>query len=165
MAIVFKNLIFLEHPRTGSTSLRHALKGVGGQPHRRHTDVRKTIKNVSSMSVVRNPYDLLVSWWLIIGERQGFETLSSFIKGCEDPFMVRDGRLFYFLETDYILRFEQLEHDVNPVLRAHRIRPVRLPHHNKTLGKRNYRDYYNEEARALAAQRYGAEIERFGYEY
>ncbi len=112
MAVVFHNkLIFFEHPRTASTSLRHVLIQVGGQPHKRHKFIKPRHRE-KTVSTVRNPFDLLVSWWLIIGERQGFATFQDFIVRCRDPFMVRNERLFYFLETDYILRFETLEEDV-----------------------------------------------------
>jgi len=154
-----KKLIFLEHPRTGSTSVRHALRSVGGQPHKRHTKLRG---KEPTMSVVRNPYDLLTSWWIIAGKDQ---TFAEFIIGCNDPFMVRNERLFYFLETDYILTFEYLETELNDVLHKLKIRQVRLPHHNPTKGKHDYRQYYDDKTRSLVAKRFNIEIERFGYAY
>ena len=139
--------------------MRHVLKKIG-QPHKRHTVVAGREKTVST---VRNPFDLLVSWWLIIGERQGYSNFGDFITNCRDPFMVRREKLFYFLETDYILRFENLEEDLNNVLRKHRIRTIKLPHYNATEDKKHFTQYYNDVTRSLVIARFSAEIERFGY--
>lgn len=165
MAVVFPDkLVFLEHPRTASTSMRHVLQQVGGKPQKRHAFICAR-GNEKTVCTVRNPFDLLVSWWEIVGERQGFSTFKDFLIGCRDPFMVRGGKLFYFLETDFILRFENLEAELNSVLKIYRIPIVRLPHLQVTIHKHEYRKYYNEETRALVVARFGAEIERFGYEW
>ncbi len=53
----------------------------------------------------------------------------------------------------------------NRVLREHKIRTIKLPHHNTTEVKKDYRDYYDDTSRALVMARFGPEIERFGYEW
>lgn len=166
MAVIFPDkLIFLEHPRMASTSLRKALVKVGGEPRKRHTFLKARRSKERTVSTVRNPFDLLVSWWIVIGQRQGFKSFADFITTCIDPFMVQQERLFYFLETDYILRFESLESDVNIVLKTRGIRPIILAVENKTLDKKHYREYYDDVTRPLVMARFGAEIERFGYEW
>lgn len=165
MAVIFHNkLIFLEHPRTASTSVRHVLQQVGGKPHKRHVTLAPRHRE-KTVCTVRNPYDLLVSWWLIIGGRQGFKTFADFVVKCRDPFMVRNEKLFYFLETDYVMRFETLEQDLNTLLRKHKIRKVKLPKYNTTKDKKHYTEYYDDVIRALVTARFEEEIKRFGYEW
>lgn len=155
MAVLLNNVLFLEHPRTGSTSVREALKKLGGKPYPRHQDPGLGVMRVTTL---RNPLDLLVSWWLIVGERDGFDTFEDFITHSQHPNMVRDGRLFYF-EADCYMRFEELEHDFRAMLITLGIKPPVLGHLTKTEGKRPYLSYHTEATIAAAKKRFAEDFE------
>ena len=163
MAVIFRGVaVFLEHPRTGSTALREALKKIGGQPHSRHSFV-KARQNEKTIVTVRNPYDVLVSWWLIIGEREGYKTFADFLTRCNDrELMTKDGRLFYY-DGDYTLHYEQLDRDVGMVLRTLGLKQVTLKRRNPTPNKMPYQNYYTPETKAIVERVYGEELARYGY--
>ena len=165
MAVLIPNkLLFLEHPRTASTSIRIALSRMPkARLQTRHTYLQP--RNEKTLSVVRNPYDVLVSWWLAIsGKWVEYPTFESFLQDCEHPLFVQEGRLFYFAErSDSIIKFENLETELNKILQTVRLPAVGLPHLNKTIKKQNYRKYYTPATRKLVFRRFGFELETFKY--
>ncbi len=166
MAVVIRGkLIYLEHPRTASTSMRTALQKIGGRTKSRHT-LFLPERGEKVMSVVRNPFDVLVSWWLIIGERQGFQTFKDFVTNCKDPFMVQRGNLFYFAHhSQYILKFENLQADLDRVLSGLRLPHVELPHLNGTVKRVGFRSYYDPETIKIVAKRFRSELLAFNYKF
>jgi hypothetical protein len=64
-----------------------------------------------------------------------------------------------------VLRMEDLDHDLIPLLRAHGI-PVEgsVPHINKSK-RGQYRDYFAPDSRDLVARLYRDDIEEFGYSF
>ncbi len=166
MAVVVKGkLVYLEHPRTASTSMRIALQRLGGKTKSRHT-LFLPERGEKVMSVVRNPFDVLVSWWHIIGARQGFKTFKDFVANCEDPFMVQRGNLFYFAHhCQYIIKFEYLQHELNHVLDLVGLPHVELPHLNGTAKKLGFRSYYDPETIRLVVKRFRSELLAFNYRF
>ena len=165
MAIRIPNkLVFLEHPRTASTAIREALKKIGGQSVKRHSYI-KARPDEKTMVVVRNPFDILVSWWLIVGEREGYETFADFlVNGAERELMTKHGELFYYTHyAEYVLHYESLARDFLTVLNTLGLKPVKLVHRNKTKGKMPYHCYYVPETVAIVQDIYGEELRRYGY--
>jgi len=167
MAVVFpRKLIVLEHPRTGSSAVRAALKAIGGKTRGRHTLVRPS-QNELVAATVRNPYDVLVSWWL--NTRGKWHTLSfkNFVSDyVGNTLFTRGGKLFYFMDhVTVMMRYETLERDLANVLKLCKLPPVRLKYGNVTEDKQPYVEYYTPDIQEAVAQRWGDEIERFGYEF
>ena len=163
MAIVLTGkLVFLEHPRTGSTAIRAAIRKIGGHTRKRHSLVQP-VGLERTVATVRNPYDLLVSWWLVIKERTGsWKDFGRFLDEYDNPNMLRDGRLFYF-EAYHLMRYETLQKDFNIVLSSARIRPVKLNRLNMTPGKLSYKSYYTPETIAIVKDRFAEDLEEYGY--
>jgi hypothetical protein len=75
---------------------------------------------------------------------------------------MRDGRRD--IPMDFIGRLETLGPDVSHIAERLGFPHVRLHHMEKT-DHAGYRQYYNGETRRLVEQRYGEDLERFGYEF
>lgn len=167
MAVIFKGkAVFLEHPRTGSTAVREALKKIGGQPVTRHSYV-KAQRDELTVVVIRNPFDVLVSWWLITGEREGYKTFADFlVRGKDRSLMTVGGKLFYYTQhANVILRYENLAFELGNLLRALKLPQVILPQRNKTPRKMPYRSYYIPETISIVEDLYIGELERYGYSF
>jgi len=167
VAVIFRGkAVFLEHPRTGSTALREALKKIGGQPHERHSFV-KARGNEQTIVVVRNPYDVLISWWLIIGEREGYTSLEDFLLRCRDrQLMTKGGRLFYYSKyADHIMHYECLKYDLATVLQYLGLPQVCLAKRNMTPNKLSYHNYYTPKTQQLVETIYGEELKEYGYTF
>lgn len=166
MAVLIpKKLIYLEHPRTGSTSVRLVLSKIhGARTKSRHT-LFLPERGEKVLSVVRNPYDALVSWWLVVKDKWKFPDFKTFLKDCNNKFFVQRGNLFYFAKhSDFIIKFENLESELNKVLEAVGLRPVVLPRANVTKDKKPFVDYYDQEAEEIVKTRFESELKAFNYD-
>ncbi len=160
-----RKLIFLDHPRTGGTSTQFGLARIGGKTYDRHCMVYGKANIICS--TVRNPYDILVSWYLIIKERGLWGgSFLSFIKGYENYNFTRGGRLFYFVEAcNEIMHFESLQEDLTRVLKLAKIPNIKLQHRNVTPNRKPYKEYYGEMESTAVANRFTMDIKEFGYEF
>lgn len=66
--------------------------------------------------------------------------------------------------VDRLLNFSTLQDDFGRLCRELGLN-LRLPHKNRSLCRRLYRDYYDEELRQLVARHYAADIERFQFTF
>ena len=165
MAVVFpRKLIVLEHPRTGSSAVRAALKSIGGRTRGRHTLVKPTQGEMVA-ATVRNPYDIVVSWWLNTKGKWHTLKFSDFVSDyIGNSLFTRGGKLFYFMDhVTMMMRYETLERDLTNVLKLVQLPPVSLKHTNITENKLPYTSYYTPAIQEAVAQRWGDEIEGFGY--
>lgn len=126
-----------------------------------------------TVTTIRNPYDLLVTWWLRQREnlikKWGHEpTFREYVEKADEttsggPY-IRDGRIFW-MDVNKHMRYERLQKDLNRFLRRHRLPEATLEKTNVTANKEPYKTYYDPETRALAEQRFGEEASHFGYSF
>jgi hypothetical protein len=62
------------------------------------------------------------------------------------------------------MRFETLPEDFQSVCAALKIPAATLPTYNRS-SRQQYRNYYDDELRALVQKRFAREIEQFGYTF
>jgi hypothetical protein len=67
------------------------------------------------------------------------------------------------LLVDFVGAYENLEEDFDEITRILGIRAV-LPHVNRSA-HRDYRDHYNDRTRAVVAEHFRPDIERFAYSF
>ena len=78
---------------------------------------------------------------------------------------MKDGRILYHCGPGVQnLRFENLQTEFDAFLARHELGPIRLPHINKTEGRKPWPEYFDAEGYAIVNERFGGEIEKFGYE-
>jgi len=118
-------------------------------------------------SIVRNPWDRMVSYWhsphhppFIPMESASAKTMEVFLErvqpcvnywGCAD-------------NVDFILRFEHLETDFTRCCDWLGLPRLKLPHRLGS-GRQHYSTYYHDDTRERVAEKFADEIEQFGYTF
>jgi hypothetical protein len=183
--------IFVEVPKTGSTSIRQIL----GNPEKPHLDIKeifsKMIKydgeemalnkfsSYFKFGFVRNPWDRVVSLYerkegIQMKDKMVFSEFVHWIENSSDTCIhpsVHKNQLDWFTDSkgsvivDFIGKFENLESDWKYV--AQKIgAPVHLEHMNKNPNKNKpYQEYYTDDLRDLVFKKFLSDIEYFGYKY
>jgi hypothetical protein len=132
---------------------------------------------------VRNPWDLLVSFYhFILREPDApkhdqvkalgsFDAFVEWVAATPDPFPKNVPKLQSEMITDtdgnllvdFVGAYETLQEDFDEVTRILGIRAA-LPHVNQSV-HRDYRHHYNDRTRAIVAEHFRPDIERFGYSF
>lgn len=180
-----KQLMYLGHPRTASTSTGIALETVGfvqvlNDPHLRIKDLpnwrRKALgmmdlKDWAIFTTVRNHWDAAVSWAIPRNDKPLPEefTVDYFRKGLDEPW-ITEHELYSWHSHDatYFLRFEQLEVYLGYFLALRGLDPVSLGYFNDWRYRRldrEYRDFFTPETEDYVRIRFKEEIARFGYTF
>ena len=125
-------------------------------------------RNLYKFTCVRNPWDRMVSYYFTptqdpeAWDRKKFRGTISKAVSVPDYLRLDIGEEDPFANVDYIMRFENLVEDFRAVCTAIDISPATLPQYNRS-SRDHYSKYYDDELRELVRNRFGAEIERFGY--
>jgi len=178
--------ITIDIPKTGTTSINVALNDVLGVNDftvkmsqdigMRHATYEQCMKKFSGFenyfvfAFVRNPWDRLLSFYLFkkhnaankIPQDMSFKDFLSLNLSEDFP-----GQYFYidgFHDFSFVGRFENLQQDFNAVCDKIGIPQQQLPHKNKTNHK-HYTEHYDNETRAIVAEKYAKDIESFGYKF
>lgn len=179
-----RRLLFVHISRTGGSSIENLLVGADWgridmpTKHMSASQMRKYYgeeiwANYVKFTVVRNPWDRLISMWAT----KWWDS---------DPAVCEQGDMVSFLrqlkphaneacqslhyheildeELDHVLRFENLQSDLVALLRPHGISDVVLPLASATY-RGHYSNYYTSEAAEMAGAMFGKDIERFGYTF
>lgn len=165
-----KRLLYLETPRTACRATGDLLCSLGAtRSNQRHDCPDKRLaeklkyEEWTVITTVRNPYDMLVSWYFTRSREKEGWSLEEFLS------VARVKNLY--LKTDLLnrydkwltswWRYESLQLDIWRTLGTTKSLPI--------VGKSNrdpdYRIYYTPELQAKVAQWYKRDIERFGYEF
>lgn len=151
----------------------HGVKANGHVDARRiHRLVGDKIWNsYTKVSVVRNPWDCVVSlFWYYGGKQRRAEQFPRFLHNTQAacrPF----NRKHYFhaskMILDFVIRFETLQEDYNSFCTLIGLPNTILPRLNtkSRRDKRHYSTYYNDERRELIARCWDLEIAHFGHEF
>ena len=179
-----RKLIFIHIARTGGSSVEAALVGKDWwyvDSATKHISARQARQlygedvwnSYTKFSIVRNPWDRIISIWATTRwhETAGLAlncSLETFIRNLKPHPRERYNSLFYHEildeEMDFVLRFENLEDDLNRMLTVSGHQPVQLPHVNKKQ-RGSYQQMHTEQSRALIREMFARDIEAFGYEF
>lgn len=168
---------FLASPRTGSKAIAKILTEkydailVGS--HHTTPDEHPEFEIDSDWLVcssVRNHWDAMISWWFKIENRASMCPLAEFLpRFClNNPQFVLDGQLWWrnIPFTNKVLRYEQLNVDLNNALVTVGLPPVDLP--KVTDSKREGRPYqvfYKKLTSMWVARYFEGEIEKYRYKF
>ena len=196
-----KQFVFLHPPRTGGTSVETYLRAYTEFPEQitKQGDLRhfplhlyseifgKSIKDFHKFSIVRNPWDRIVSYYFHLYGKYNEADFDRMLK-----LIPKQGKLMmggfprentpyfdftscsYWLSSDprYLgevnfITYENLQEDFEYKCREIGIPTGKLPWTNKTIGvdREHYSRYYNDERKALVEKAYADDIENFGYTY
>jgi len=184
------NCIFVHIPRCAGVSLSKTLFGNLGGGHYTIDDYSmifnpNEFKTYFKFSIVRNPWDRLVSAYLYLKgggigdpDRIWFENniaqypdFHTFVKEWLNENNI--WKWYHFkpqysficidntIAVDFLGRYESLQQDFNNIARTLNIKTV-LIRENKTE-RNNYRDYYDDETKELVASVYDKDIKLFEY--
>ena len=141
---------------------------------------QSTFEAFFKFSIVRNPWDKVVSQFLYMQKRDdlrariGMEKDASLkryleliqrvehVQWCEQWRFVSDDSGAALV--DFVGRFENFAADVESVLKRLGTVCNQLPHEMKS-NRTHYRDYYDHQSREMVATIYRRDIDTFGYEF
>lgn len=157
----------------------------GGLQHLLAGQIRKEVGRevfaaYFKFTVVRNPFDRLVSQFAYMSRREDLREFVGMGKDAsfagylacirrrshvqwepQTSFLVDDdGSLL----VDYVVRFESLERDLSQVLARLKMTAAVPPHVNAS-DRGAYQAYYTAETRAEVEEMYSDDLDRFGYEF
>lgn len=135
------------------------------------------LSRMFTFTVVRNPYDRVVSAFFFLQgvdkidkeyefipfcnevlAKQGFDFDRHF--DCQSEGMFYNGKLI----PEYLARFETLQDDWGGIASAIN-GPPSLPHINMSKRKKTYVDYYDKKTLDLISELYADDLTNFGYEF
>ncbi len=133
-----------------------------------------TLDGIFKFTIVRNPFDRVVSAFFYLRDKCRGYALSEFVvevlgrRGVDfDPhFDVQSDGLFHEGEllVDHVGRFESLQESWREI--AARIdAPTPLPHHGRSERLPAYASYFTDEARRVVERLYRHDLENFGYAF
>lgn len=150
-------LLFLRHPRTGSSATVAALiKNGAKKAGEMHAFAQARGKEIT-VCTIRNPLDLLVSWYVLNPQWSG--NFESFLIDYSHSAMVRDKMLHYFAaRSDVLLLYDNLQQDFNGLLERFNLPPTRLYRHNTTSFKKPFKSYYTPETADIVTRIYKKDL-------
>ena len=188
-----KKLVYFHNPKTAGSSITRTLapfctkskelEGLvmgGGWQGKFHHDgnqhQRMTLtqygefRDYFKFSFVRNPFDIVLSYWEKSTKDRNYGTLEEFLLSNDFP----GERALRYTQTeyldvdnlDYIGRYETLQQDWVYIAEKHGL-PYDLPllNERKTKQYNHYREYYTTLSRKIVEQRYQKDLEVFEYDF
>ena len=169
-----KRAHFLAMPRTASKAVRDAFKEVGAVLVGGHHNIENyhsvVQENDLVMSTVRNHWDWFVSFWHLNGCPGRFDRYVPRL--CRESEWIdrnpscTECRLFwkYAPLSSVILRYERIQECLDTTMETHGFPRLRLRQEGAAK-PRPYQTYYKQRIVQQIYDRFGAEIEHYGYKF
>ena len=179
-----RKLLFVHIARTGGTSIEAALVGCDWweiDPDTKHLSASQMRRHYgdefwdvyTKFTVIRNPWDRLVSmwatgWWHADGATPESVPFQEFLQSLR-PHASEQYQSLHYHEVldepiDRVLRFERLASDFADLMRDCGDSTLTLPHRERR-DRRHYRDYFDDASREFVAEHFAEDITRFGYSF
>jgi hypothetical protein len=179
--------IFVHIPKTGGTSVDSILSKISRnwnskhhliEKYRKLADKKHGFENYFKFTIVRNPWDRLLSNYFYRKKGNRVQDLSfkKWITNSQDGnysfenCLSRHTQLDWISDeneevvVDFIGRFENLQEDFDIICDKIGIPQQQLPHKKKGKHK-SYIEYYNDKMKQIVAEKYAKDIEHFGYKF
>lgn len=169
--IAAKQFCYLAHPRTASVATRDVLVDKFGAKMTMSHHGGLTVPKPTGWTVVttvRNPLDVMISWWHKTEENRKLPLYEFIYRWSRNTQFLPDGRLFWHsLYATHVLRYEDLEAQLNQVLVGIGLVPITLPTQTNT-GRRGFTpcmEFYkhNTPSLKLVHDLFGQEMKELGY--
>lgn len=178
--------IYTHIPKTGGTSIFSRRSSLHKRPefkhvtfagsHTRLRNLKVDISKYFKFTIVRNPWDRVVSLWLTRTKQDlsvNFSEYLFLILNRREPTTHVANQSWWVsddegnLLIDKFYRYEDYEDTVKEIFKTTmNIDVKKIPHLRRTKRMRNHRIYYNEPFQIEAVRRfYKRDIENFGYEF
>lgn len=182
MGVVFRSkFIFFQTPRTASNAIKNALRAINtvnrrpvhhdwftfGQ-HMARPEFNRVFpgyRNLPGICGIRNPFDILASWFVRLDK---YKTIEELINKEDHENFTRNGLLFYHVpHCQYIVRYEKnMIRRIDDILNHLKCRPIeRLPKIAVTKNKKPYQRYYTKADVKAVWEMFGDEITDFNYDF
>ena len=167
--------IFIHIPKNAGTSIEKYF-GNGSvriQPNK-HADIheikrkfKNSYNNYRKFTIIRNPYDKMVSWYFYLKRNLGNHNVVEFSDWIKDPskfWHANDPISFlkpqceWIDDTVEIIKFENLNKALNKFFN----KEINLPITNKSNHK-HYLEYYNKESLDIIYNKYKKDFSEFNY--
>ena len=181
--------IFIHLEKTGGTSLTNCLETETAEPMSkrvRHWGIKEHIENYNIIpsdyfifSIIRNPWDRLVSWYYHLLANNKFfmrvnnitcfndlvKNLPDYIKSstAHERYCINDNSLI-----NYVLKYENLEQDVKTLSQKINLTTTDMPRYTHDTNRPRhifYQDYYSTYSKDLVAELFQWEISMFNYKF
>ena len=160
-----KKLGFIAHPRTASTATAHVLMQMGFEIlHGHHEIVTCLDDDWELFCTVRNPYDVLVSWFYNQRREKPFTLwLPEFLDGCH---LLQGERMFFGQSAcKHILHFENLQEEFEHVMNEFDLPLVEIPRRNvsQLRDRPSFIGYYNFQSAQMVLERFSKDFHNNEY--
>lgn len=171
----------------------HSVKNFSSKEDRSMNELHKTwtcieivtdimLNSYITFTVVRNPYDRLVSTWLWGRNRVYNIPFDRFVYNVNSNKYTKFNSHQFRTQLDWItdingdvrveniLRYETLEYDFGKFLKKYNFKNFSIPITNTAkqrsgMERKSYEHYYNDETKHIIQQMYKEDLEYFNYEF
>lgn len=153
-------LIYLRHARTGSNAVANALMKIGGYECGHGHEPFDATDGELTITTLRNPYDMLASWFCVNGCVSGCATMGEMLASFSHSYFTRCGHLFYMAGwCEWFLRYETLDKDFRLLLKRLQLPQVALERVNETPGKlADFMNYFTESDVLLVEEKFADDL-------
>jgi hypothetical protein len=150
-----KRIVFIAHPRTASSATAHVLMGMDfEQVKGHHVFEYEWFTGWDIFCTVRNPYDVMVSWFCNQPREKPFSLwLPQFLDECQ---YLRGARMFFGqASSSHVIRYENLQEEFDAVMDMVGLPHATIPHRNVSKREgRQYAGYYNFRTAGMVVNRF-----------
>jgi len=171
-----QNLGYIAHPKTASSAMKQVLSALGatllGSHHDFEDEWCQPILDSGGliMTTIRNPFDLMVSWYFHYAKRRPGTPMESFKEWLpaqlEHPNDYIKRGIFCGLRwANRPLRFENLQEDFDKVMVEVGLKYAHIEPFNVSLNREGcpYQEMYDDHLRQLIVYHFGDLLERHQY--
>ena len=161
-----KKVAFIAHPRTASVAMVETLLGMGFSKIGSHHQFDEAWCLETTFSVVRNPFDMMVSWYYFKRREEGLsfeDWLTIFLK--DPPHYIKYGLFPGQHLCTYILWYENLQEEFDELMLEVGLPQTEIVKSNvsKRREGRNFMDVHTDVTLKMTERFFQVDIESFDY--